>query len=353
MTALPLCDKICTNAALQRAGVLNVPGNSQRFLHTEGYKVNKKTKIGIIGAGHVGSHVAASLMTQGLCDELVLLDTDTKKARGHAQDLADSAPHLPRPAAVRAGDYGDLADADLVVLSVCGTYFEEDRLRELDATAALAAQIAPQLTASGFAGIVLSISNPCDVIAQYFAQLTGLNVVGTGTSLDSGRLRRRLAALLGVSAADVCAYELGEHGDSQIAALHAAAVGGLPLAEWVRRYAPQLAAPQAFERAFRETVTAGWDIVQGKGCTEFGIGAACARLAGAILHDEKAVLACSAMLRGEYGQTGVYAGVPCVVGAGGAERVVELPLTAQEQAGFARSCEVVRAHVQKLTGRQG
>ena len=103
------------------------------------------------------------------------------------------------------------------MLSACSTIFEQDRLLELDATVKVIAEIAPQLTASGFSGIVVSISNPCDVIAQYFARITGLNVVGTGTALDSARLRRRLAALLGVSPHSVCAYELGEHGDSQIA----------------------------------------------------------------------------------------------------------------------------------------
>ncbi len=111
-----------------------------------------------------------------------------------------------------------------MVLSACSTIFEQDRLLELDATVKVIAEIAPQLTASGFSGIVVSISNPCDVIAQYFARITGLNVVGTGTALDSARLRRRLAAMLGVSPHSVCAYELGEHGDSQIAAFSAATV---------------------------------------------------------------------------------------------------------------------------------
>ena len=173
--------------------------------------MKKTTKIGIIGAGHVGSHVASSLMTQGLCDEIVLLDTDEGKARRHADDIADSVAYMPLPAKIYAGGYEALADADIVVLSACSTIFEQDRLLELDATVKVIAEIAPQLTASGFSGIVVSISNPCDVIAQYFARITGLNVVGTGTALDSARLRRRLAAMLGVSPHSVCAYELGEH----------------------------------------------------------------------------------------------------------------------------------------------
>lgn len=195
--------------------------------------MKKTTKIGIIGAGMVGSHVASSLMTQGLCDEIVLLDTDEGKARRHADDIADSVAYMPLPAKIYAGGYEALADADIVVLSACSTIFEQDRLLELDATVKVIAEIAPQLTASGFSGIVVSISNPCDVIAQYFARITGLNVVGTGTALDSARLRRRLAAMLGVSPHSVCAYELGEHGDSQIAAFSAATVCGKPLTDWM------------------------------------------------------------------------------------------------------------------------
>lgn len=110
----------------------------------------KTTKIGIIGAGHVGSHVASSLMTQGLCDEIVLLDTDEGKARRHADDIADSVAYMPLPAKIYAGGYEALADADIVVLSACSTIFEQDRLLELNATVTVIAEIAPQLTASGF-----------------------------------------------------------------------------------------------------------------------------------------------------------------------------------------------------------
>lgn len=155
------------------------------------------------------------------------------RARRHADDIADSVAYMPLPAKIYAGGYEALADADIVVLSACSTIFEQDRLLELNATVTVIAEIAPQLTASGFLGIVVSISNPCDVIAQYFARITGLNVVGTGTALDSARLRRRLAAMLGVSPHSVCAYELGEHGDSQIAAFSAATVCGKPLTDWM------------------------------------------------------------------------------------------------------------------------
>ena len=283
--------------------------------------MKKTTKIGIIGAGHVGSHVASSLMTQGLCDEIVLLDTDEGKARRHADDIADSVAYMPLPAKIYAGGYEALADADIVVLSACSTIFEQDRLLELDATV--------------------------KVIAQYFARITGLNVVGTGTALDSARLRRRLAAMLGVSPHSVCAYELGEHGDSQIAAFSAATVCGKPLTDWMAEQ-PDTRGQADLYGAWRSTVAAGWDIVQGKGCTEFGIGAAAAAVIKAILHDEKAVLPCSTLLDGPYGQHGVYASVPCILGAAGVEEVIELTLSRDEAEGFAKSCAIIREHCEKL-----
>lgn len=299
-----------------------------------------KTKIGIIGAGHVGSHVASSLVTQGLCDEIVLLDLEKEKAHRSAQDIADSLAYMPLPVTINAGEYCDLADADIVVISACGTYFESDRLLELQDTAAQIKAIAPQLVQSGFAGIVLSISNPCDVIAQYIAQLTNFNVIGTGTALDSARLQKNVADQLNVSLHSVNVYAMGEHGDSQIAAFHAATVAGQPLLP--------LLSQQQLSKAHQDTVTAGWDIVQGKGCTEFGIGAACARLIKAIVHDEKAVLPCSTLLQGEYGQSGVYASVPCIVGAGGVEKTIEIPLSETEKAAFIKSCQILHEHVKKV-----
>ncbi|MDL2319146.1 L-lactate dehydrogenase, partial [Eubacteriales bacterium OttesenSCG-928-A19] len=298
------------------------------------------SKAAIIGAGHVGSHVAASFCFQQVVDEIVLIDIDEKKAWAHATDLSDMGANLPRAARVYAGGYGDIADADLVIISACAKFFDEDRLRELDDTIAVMDDIVEKLAPSGFAGIVLSISNPCDIVAQYIAQRTGLNVIGTGTMLDSARLRCRLADVLGVAPASVQAYCLGEHGDSQVLLLSGAMVGGQPLALFA---GPERA--EDIEKAARDTVTAGWDIVLGKGCTEFGIGAATAELARAILHDEGKVLPCSTMLRGAYGVEGVYASVPCLIGREGVKGVVEAPLNAEERAAFARSCEVLRAHV--------
>lgn len=300
----------------------------------------KKEKIGVIGAGHVGSHVASALSLGGLCDEIVLVDCDADKARAQAIDLADAAVCFPRPVAIAAGGYDDLADAALVVMAACDGILEEDRLLELDNTVRVAQQILPRLKGSGFCGVVVSITNPCDIIAQYLAAGTGLTVIGTGTALDSARLRLRIAQAAGVAPASVEAYCLGEHGDSQVAALSSAVIGGRPVQE--------LCSEAALAEAARCTISAGWEIAAPKGSTEFGIGSVAAALCAAILRDERRVIPCSAMLNGEYGERGVYASLPRVIGAAGVLRTLTPELNPAERESFARSCAVLRANCRRI-----
>lgn len=300
----------------------------------------KKEKIGVIGAGHVGSHVASALSLGGLCDEIVLVDCDADKARAQAIDLADAAVCFPRPVAIAAGGYDDLADAALVVMAACDGILEEDRLLELDNTVRVAQQILPRLKGSGFCGVVVSITNPCDIIAQYLAAETGLTVIGTGTALDSARLRLRIAQAAGVAPASVEAYCLGEHGDSQVAALSSAVIGGRPVQE--------LCSEAALAEAARCTISAGWEIAAPKGSTEFGIGSVAAALCAAILRDERRVIPCSAMLNGEYGERGVYASLPRVIGAAGVLRTLTPELNPAERESFARSCAVLRANCRRI-----
>ena len=300
----------------------------------------KKEKIGVIGAGPVGSHVASALSLGGLCDEIVLVDCDADKARAQAIDLADAAVCFPRPVAIAAGGYDDLADAALVVMAACDGILEEDRLLELDNTVRVARQILPRLKGSGFCGVVVSITNPCDIIAQYLAAGTGLTVIGTGTALDSARLRLRIAQAAGVAPASVEAYCLGEHGDSQVAALSSAVIGGRPVQE--------LCSEAALAEAARCTISAGWEIAAPKGSTEFGIGSVAAALCAAILRDERRVIPCSAMLNGEYGERGVYASLPRVIGAAGVLRTLTPELNPAERESFARSCAVLRANCRRI-----
>ncbi len=298
-------------------------------------------KIAIIGAGHVGSHVASECIRLGLAKEIALLDKDRSKARGHAADLRDATAYYSNTVHVYEGQYDQIADAAIAVMCACATGYESsDRLKELEPTLKVADDVIAGLLSCGFHGMVISISNPCDVIAQYIQLKTGLTVIGTGTALDSARFRVLLARALQVDVSSVQGYCLGEHGDSQVPALSTVTVGGLPLKAIMNSY-PGI----DFEYISRSTVTAGWDIVMGKGCTEFGIGSAAARLIRAILNDEQAILPCSVMLKGIYGGDGIYASVPCLVGKAGAVPMPEFALEQKEQIALTHSFQVIKSHL--------
>ncbi|WP_409421877.1 NAD(P)-binding domain-containing protein [Pseudaeromonas sp. ZJS20] len=305
-------------------------------------------RIGIIGTGHVGSHVASGLLSRGVGDELILLDSDRPKAERQAQDLADAAAFAARPVRIRAGDYQDLQTADLVVVCASGPLFKADRLEELADNLAIMRQVAAGLNALDYRGLLLAITNPCDVLAWFLAQQTRARVIGTGTLLDSARFRSALARQTGVAPQHIQAYCLGEHGDSQVLAWSAVSLMGLPLAHLAEQW------PARFGRLDRVAITrqvvkAGWDIVQGKGSTEFGIGAATAELAQALLGDEQRILPCSVPLTGQYGQTSVFASLPCLLGRQGVEAIVPLPLSAAETSALAASCQRLR-HYQQQCG---
>lgn len=303
-------------------------------------RVFMKTKVAIIGTGHVGAHVASALMTQNVCSELVLIDQNEQKALSEACDLTDMAPYLLSDTFAYFGDYSDLENTDIIVVSTCGEFCEEDRLIELESTRKTIDDIIPKIIKSGFDGIIISISNPCDLIAQYIAEKTGLNVIGTGTMLDSARFRVRLAKALGVSSKSVNGFALGEHGNSQFCAFSMASVSGIPLADYL-----DLNDLEINEQDIEEsTRNAGWDVVMGKGCTEHGIGAATAYLIKAILFDEKKVLPCSTYVE----KHEIYTSVPCLIGRVGVIKQIEFKLNDREQKAFENSCQVLKNNTTRL-----
>lgn len=299
-------------------------------------------KVVILGVGHVGAHVASSLVTQGFCEELVLVDCDQAKAAAHSRDLADAVPHLPFRVRVRAGTTDDLADADLAVVAASGPIFKEDRLEELADNIAVMDQLVPAFKQTQFSGVIISITNPCDVIAWYLQEQTGCPVIGTGTLLDSARLQSALAAETGWNARSIQAYCLGEHGDSQLVAWDAVTFGGKPATELLREQ-PQWLNQLNQPAIAYDVMKAGWNIVVGKGATEFGIGAAAARLIRAIFCDEKVILPVSSLWQGEYGEAPVFASTPCVIGRSGVEQRLQLTLNMSERVALQASCAVIRS----------
>lgn len=203
---------------------------------------------------------------------------------------------------------------------------------------------------AGFSGIFLIVSNPVDLIAQDVWKLSGLpksQVIGTGTALDSARLKALLGGLVGVDPRSVHAFALGEHGDSQMVPWSRVTVGGKTFAE-VLRDNPGRFEGVDLDRLVHDTVQAGWEILKRKGTTYYGIATTAAGIIKCILHDENRIIPVSTLLEGEYGEYGVFCGVPAVIGRGGVQEIVRLPLTGAEEEKFHASCEVLRGFVKDL-----
>ena len=302
--------------------------------------VDNQRKIAILGAGHVGSHCAMSLASSRFSGEIALIDLDPRKAEAQAQDVSDALSSFPSHAVVRAGAYEDCADADIIVIAIGEPWKpRQTRLDLLGASIGMLKGLLERLKPLNPCGIVITITNPADIVADYVRKGLGLprnRVFGTGTLLDSARLVRILSEMTGLAREDIRAFSLGEHGDSSM----------IPFSQ-IRIEGRSFDTFDALDRTLilERTRRSGMDIIKGKGSTEFGIGQALASLCHAILSDAKRVLPLSVALEGEYGQNDVSCGVPCLVGRSGIEAVVELELTEMELAQLAESCGIIRKYM--------
>ena len=310
----------------------------------------KTRKVGVIGLGHVGAHVAYSLAVQGIADELVLVDMKEQKLASEVQDLRDAAAYLPHRVTVNPGDFADLGDCDVIVNSVGKIELLEthDRLTEMDFTIAAVRGYVDKIKASGFDGVLINITNPCDIVTRELAMGLGLpkgRVFGTGTGLDTSRLLSALNRQTGIDHKSITAYMLGEHGALQFAPWSCVSFRGMPLDELAKTDEKFRFDRDALQK---ESIGGGWVTYAGKQCTEYGICTTAARMVHIVLHDEKAIMPASMELDGEYGETGLFAGVPCLIGKNGVEQIIELPLTDEEKAKFHDCCEVIRKSMEHL-----
>lgn len=313
--------------------------------------MSKKRILGVIGLGHVGAHVAYALAVQGIADELILVDQNEKKLSSEVQDLRDAAAYLPHRVTVRAGGFQELGVCDVIVNCVGRIELlrgSHDRLTEMDYTIPAVRGYAHKIRESGFDGVLINITNPCDIVTRELAPELGLprgRVFGTGTGLDTSRLLSALARQTGIDHKSITCYMLGEHGNQQFAPWSCVSFRGMPLDVWAERDERFRFDRMALQK---ESIGGGWVTFSGKFCTEYGIATTAARMAHIVLHDEKTIMPASAELCGEYGETGLFAGVPCVIGANGVEQVIELPLTAEELATFHSCCEGICKNMEHL-----
>jgi L-lactate dehydrogenase len=296
-------------------------------------------RIAIIGCGHVGATSAYALLQNGTARDIVLVDENREQADGEAMDLQHAVP-LGRPVRIRPGDYKDAAGAAIAVIAAgVGGRPGESRLDLLARNVVVVRDCISRLLKEGFGGIILMTTNPVDVLAQVAQHESGLavsRVIGSGTVLDTARLRAMLGDALGVEARSVHAYIIGEHGDSEIAAWSSARIAGLPLEQYCAPACPD------FNELLRRVRRAAPDIIARKGYTSFAIASCVERICEAILRDERTVLPVSTMTSGQYGIEGVYLSLPCVVGRKGVERIIELPLSDSERGGLRASAELLR-----------
>ncbi|MBS6956305.1 MAG: L-lactate dehydrogenase [Enterocloster asparagiformis] len=306
-------------------------------------KVDKR-KVVIVGTGMVGMSYAYSLLNQSVCDELVLIDVNKTRAVGEAMDLNHGLAFANSSMTIYAGEYGDCADADIVV--ICAGVAQkpgETRLDLLKRNAQVFRSIIDPVTSSGFNGIFLVATNPVDIMTRITCVLSGFNprrVLGSGTALDTARLRYLLGEYLNVDPRNVHAYVMGEHGDSEFVPWSQALLATKPILELCGEN--DAVCRDRLDQIEEEVRTAAYKIIEAKNATYYGIGMALTRITKAILGDEHSVLTVSAMMRGEFGQRDVFVGAPCIINQNGIQKVLPLSLTDEEQEKMSRSCDTLR-----------
>ena len=315
----------------------------------------KKKKIVVVGSGHVGSTTVYTLMMAGTADEIVLIDVNRDKAEGDALDMNHGMSFLP-PVRLRVGGYEDCADAALVVITAgAATTPGETRMDLLQRNTRVFDNILDQMTPHlGEGAIIMVVTNPVDVLTQAVLRRSGLppqRVIGSGTVLDTSRLKGAIAGHIGVDARDVFTFVIGEHGDTEVAAFSATTISGMSLSEYCRLYGccEENKTDLCHLHELHETVrTAAYHIIEKKGATYYAVALAVNKIAKAILSDQKAILTVSSLIDGPYGIRDTCLSLPCVVGAGGVERILEAPYSAEETRALRHSAETIRNAVESI-----
>lgn len=311
-----------------------------------------RRKVVIVGTGFVGMSMAYSILNRGGINELVLIDIAKDKTIGEAMDLSHGLPFSPGKLDIKAGDYPDCGDADIVVITAGVPQKPgETRLELAKTNTKIIKEITQSVIGSGFKGIFIIASNPVDLMSYVVQKTSGFpkeRVIGSGTLLDTARLRYIIGEKIGVSSKNIHAYIMGEHGDSSFVPWTHCYVGGKSLIEIYKETGRNIS---ELEQIHTEVVNAAYEIINRKRATYYGIGIALTRLIMAILNNENAILPVSTLQNGEYGQEGIFIGVPAVVNGDGVREILKLKLNEEEQAKFDNSANTLREMIKSEIDR--
>ena len=307
-----------------------------------------KKKVVLVGAGFVGMSMAYALLNQGGVDELVLIDVNKDKAIGEEMDLSHCLPYSPQKVKIKAGDYDECKDANVVVITAgLAQKPGQSRLELAVANTKIMKDITQNVMKNGFKGVFIVASNPVGLMSYVVAEVSGMpksKVIGSGTVLDTARLRYLIADYLKVSSKNVHAYILGEHGDSSLVPWEHCYVGCKKMVDIMKDNNHPM---EDLKKIHDGVWQAAYEIIDKKKATYYGIGMALNRLVKAVLNDENSILTVSTYQNNEYGQKGMYIGVPAIINKKGVREILQLKLNAKDQAKFNHSCEILKENIEK------
>lgn len=316
-------------------------------------KSNSKKAV-MIGCGFVGSASVFALMQSGLFTEIALIDADKNKAEGEAMDISHGIP-FASPMRIYVGDYDDVADATIVIISAgAGQKPGETRLDLVNKNVAIFKSIIPEIAKRDFGGILLVVANPVDILTQVAIKLSGLpekRVIGSGTVLDSARLRSKLGQHLSVDSRSVHAFIVGEHGDSEVVAWSSANVSGVLLSDMCEmrgHYNHKENTEEIAEEIAAAVKNSAYEIINKKHATYYGIAMSVKRICEVIMRDEKSILPVSHMIHGVYGIDDVVLSMPVIVGADGIESDIPINLSGEEALKLKESADALKSIIDTL-----
>lgn len=316
---------------------------------TDNQNVNLR-KVAMIGCGFVGAAAAFSLMQSGLFSEMVLIDADKDRAEGEAMDISHGLP-FARPMKIYAGDYDDIVDASIIIITAGAAQKpDETRLDLVHKNVGIFRSIIPEIAKRNCRGILLIVSNPVDILTYTALKMSGFSsnrVIGSGTVLDTARLKYMLGEHLSVDSRSIHAFIVGEHGDSELAVWSSANVSGVPLNQFCEMRGHYRHEENA-EQIYEDVKNCAYEVIAKKKATYFGVAMAVRRICEAIIRNERSILPVSTLMRGDYGLEDVILSMPAIVGAEGVEKLIPISLDKDEIEKLRESADTLKSVIKEV-----